>query len=276
MSGLTELGYKLGETLLVTCRDADSHYDRLVAATNELVRLPVDVIASASPPVGAYANQATKSVPIVTIISGDPVAAGLARSLAHPGGNVTGVSYYATELTAKRLELLKQMIPTMTNVGVLANPDMAELPFEEDTRKAALALGIEISVQPAREPIDLENAIARMKAGGAEAVFVLPDLMFADQATRIAELAMAVKLPTMAWGDWFTNSGCLMSYSADYAKMNRRLAFYVDRILKGAKPADLPIEQPTTFRLSINLKTAKRLGIEPAPYLMTLAEIVIE
>lgn len=276
LSGLTELGYKLGETLLVTCRDADSHYDRLVAATNELVRLPVDVIASASQPVGAYANQATKSVPIVTIISGDPVAAGLARSLAHPGGNVTGVSYYATELTAKRLELLKQMMPTMTNVGVLTNPDMAELPFEEDARKAALALGIKISVQPAREPTDLENAIAHMKAEGAEAIFVLPDLMLGDQASRIAELALTARLPTMGWGDWFTQSGCLMSYSADYVKMNRRLAFYVDRILKGAKPADLPIEQPTTFRLSINLRTAKSLGIEPTPYLLTLAEIVIE
>jgi putative tryptophan/tyrosine transport system substrate-binding protein len=200
LRGLTELGYKLGETLLVTCRDADSHYDRLVAATDELVRLPVDVIGSASQPVGAYANQATKSVPIVTIISGDPVAAGLARSLAHPGGNVTGVSYYATELTAKRLELLKQMRPTMTNVGILANPDMAELPFEEDARKAALALGIKTSVQPAREPTDLENAIARMKADGAEAIFVLPDLMLGDQAARIAELAMTARLPTMGWG----------------------------------------------------------------------------
>ena len=136
LRGLTELGYKPGETLLVTCRDANSHYDRLVAATDELVRLPVDVIVSASQPVGAYASQATKSVPIVTIISGDPVASGLARSLAHPGGNVTGVSFYAAELTAKRLELLKQMMPTMTNVGVLANPDMA-LPFEENSEGGA-------------------------------------------------------------------------------------------------------------------------------------------
>ena len=267
--GLTELGYKPGETLLVTCRDAESHYDRLVAATDELVRLPVDVIVSSSQPVGTYASQATTSVPIVTVISGDPVAAGLARSLAHPGGNVTGVSYYATELTAKRLELLKADDANDDQCGSMyANPDTANLPFEEEARKAALALGVKISAQPAREPTDIENAITRMKAEGAEAVFVLPDLMFADEAPRIAELAMVAKLPTMAWGDWFTKSGCLMSYAADYAKMNRRLAFYVDRILKGTKPADLPIEQPTTFRLSINLKTARSLGISsrPIPY----------
>ena len=229
------------------------------------------------------ARKITTTVPIVTIISGDPVAAGLAKSLGHPGMNVTGVTYYATELTAKRLELLKQMLPALQTVGILdnpafteVNPDLVSLPFKDDAQKAAQMLGLKTSVQSARQVEDLEAAIARMKADGAEAVFVLPDLMFAAEAKRIADLALAAKLPTMSWGEWFTRAGCLMSYAADYGQMNRRLAFYVDRVLKGTKPGDLPIEQPSVFRLSINLKTAKSVGVEPPPSLMAMADTLIE
>ena len=150
------------------------------------------------------------------------------------------------------------------------------LPFKDDAQKAAQMLGLKTSVQSARQREDLEAAIARMKADGAEAVFVLPDLMFAAEAKRIADLALAAKLPTMSWGEWFTRAGCLMSYAADYGQMNRRLAFYVDRVLKGTRPGDLPIEQPSVFRLSINLKTAKSVGVEPPPSLMAMADTLIE
>jgi len=283
INGLIDLGYKPGETVKIACRSADYHYDRLASATEELLRLPVDVIVSASQPAGMSAHKVTTTVPVVTVISGNPVGAGLARSLGNPGMNVTGVTYYATELTAKRLELLKQMLPKLNTVGVLTNPDFTitnpdfvPLPFEDDTRKAAQTLGIKLSIQSAREPTDIEAAVARMKADGAQAMFVLPDLMFGSQALRIAELALAAKLPTMGWGDWFTKAGCLMSYSADYDRMTRRLAFYVDRILKGAGPGDLPIEQPIQFRLSINMKTAKSLGLDPPLTLLTMADIVIE
>jgi putative ABC transport system substrate-binding protein len=283
VSGLVGFGYKPGESVSLTCRSADNQYDRLGRATSELLQSSVDVIVTSSQPAGMSAHKVTDSVPIVTVISGNPVAAGLAGSLGHPGMNVTGVTYYATELTEKRLELLKQMLPELKTVGILhnpafteVNPDLEPLPFEDDARKAAQALGLKMSVQHARQPDDLEAAITRMKADGAQAVLVLPDLMFAAEAKRIADLALVVKLPSMSWGDWFTKAGCLMSYAADYAQMNRRLAFYVDRILKGAKPGDLPIEQPSRFALSINLRTAKGLGLEPSPRLMAMAEMIIE
>jgi putative ABC transport system substrate-binding protein len=263
MRGLGELGYKPGETVTIECRSAGRRYDGLVTAAANLARLPVDVIVSQSEPAGRAAHEATTTIPIVTIISGDPVGGGLARSLAKPGGNLTGLSYYATELTAKRLELLKEMIPEITTVGVLANPNVSYLPFEEDTKRAAGRLGITARVHQVSEPADLKSAFSQMKAEGAQAVFILPDLMLASEASRIADLALEHGLPTMAWGGWFTSVGCLMAYSSDYDAMNHRLAFYVDRILKGAKPGDLPIEQAATFSLSVNLKTAAALGVEP-------------
>jgi len=276
LNGLAELGYKQGVTFTLECRSADGTYEGLTTAAVELVRLPVDVIVTQSQPAGHAAREATATIPIVTIISGDPVAAGLALSLAKPGGNVTGVSYYATELTAKRLEFLKELIPEITSIGVLANPNISYLPFEKDTQRAGARLGITVRVHQVSEPADLRIALAEMKAEGDQAVFILPDLMLASEAASIADLALEFNLPTMAWGGWFTYHGCLMSYSSDYREMSHRLAFYVDRILKGAKPGDLPIEQPTTFRLSINLKTAKALGVEVPQGIFLLADDVIE
>ncbi len=276
LRGLGEFGYKPGETFTIECRSAGKRYDGLVTAAANLARLPVDVIVTQSEPAGRAAHEATTTIPIVTIISGDPVGGGLARSLAKPGGNLTGVSYYATELTAKRLELLKEMLPEVTTVGVLANPNVSYLPFEEDTKRAAGRLGITARVHQVSEPADLKSAFSQMKAEGAQAVFVLPDLMLAGEASRIAALALEHRLPTMAWGGWFTQLGCLMAYSSDYGAMSHRLAFYVDRILKGAKPGDLPIEQAATFRLSINLKTAAALGVEVPQSILMLADKVIE
>ena len=276
MRGLGELGYKPGETVTIECRSAGRRYDGLATAAADLARLPVDVIVTDSEPAGRAAHDATTTIPIVTIISGDPVGGGMARSLAKPGGNLTGVTYYATELTAKRLELLKELLPEITTVGVLANPNVSYMPFEEDTKRAAGRLGITARVHQVSEPADLKGAFSQMKAEGAQAVFVLPDLMLASEASRIAALALEHRLPTMAWGGWYTEAGCLMAYSSDYYAMEHRLAFYVDRILKGAKPGDLPIEQPTTFKLSINLKTAQALGVVVPQSILLLADEVIE
>ncbi len=276
MRGLDELGYKPGETVTIECRSAEERYEGLATAAADLVRLPVDVIVTQSEPAGRAALEATATIPIVTVISGDPVGGGLARSLAKPGGNLTGVTYYATELTAKRLELLRELLPELTTVGVLANPNVSYMPFEEDTKRAGVRLGITTRVHQVSEPADLKSAFSQMKAEGAQAVFILPDLMFASEASRIADLALEHGLPTMAWGGWFTSVGCLMAYSSDYGEMTHRLAFYVDRILKGAKPGDLPIEQPTRFKLSINLKTAAALGVEVPQSILMLADRVIE
>ncbi|MEX2650122.1 MAG: ABC transporter substrate-binding protein [Alphaproteobacteria bacterium] len=261
---------------MIECRDAGGRYEGLAAAARELAELPVDIIVSNSQPAGSAARKVTDTIPIVTIVSGDPVAAGLAESLARPGGNLTGVSYYATELTAKRLELLKEMIPELAVVGVLANPDVGDLPFEEDTKRAAVKFGIALAIEHVTESKELDAAFSRMKSRDVQAVFVLPDLLLAQEAARIAELALEHHLPTMSWGGWFAELGCLMAYSSDYDEMNRRLAFYVDRILKGANPGDLPIEQPVTFKLSINLRTAEALGITVPQSLLLLADEVIE
>lgn len=274
--GLARYGYKLGGSISIECRSAGQEYDRLVDSATELVKQPVDVIVTMSQPAGQAAHEATREVPIVSIISGDPVAVGLADSLSKPGGNLTGVSYYATELTAKRLELLKEAIPGVTKIGVIANPHVYYLPFEEDAKRAADKLGVVAKVYQVSEPADLEHAISQMKDDGAQALFVLPDLMFAHEAVLIADLALKYRLPSMTWGSWFAQVGCLMAYSADYEEMQGRLAFYVDSIFKGAKPADLPIEQPTTFMLLVNLKTAKAIGIELPQSILLLADTLIE
>ncbi len=276
LRGLSELGYKPGETVTIECRSADKRYNGLATAAADLAKIPVDVIVSDNQPAGHAAREATATIPIVTIISGDPVAAGLARSLAKPGGNLTGVSYYATELTAKRLELLKEMIPSVTSVGVLANPNLSYLPFEEDTKRAAKRLGINSNMHHVSQAEDLEGAFSKMTTERVQAVFVLPDMMLANEAKRIGTLALEHRLPSMGWGSWFTKGGLLMAYATDYGRLAHRLAFYVDRILKGAKPADLPIEQPTTYALSINLKTAEALDVEVPQSLLLLADEVIE
>ncbi len=276
LRGLEEFGYKPGENLAIECRDAGGDDDGFAAAAAELVALNVDVFVSWSQPAVHAARGVTGAIPIVTMFSGDPVAAGLVRSLAKPGGNLTGVSYYATELTAKRMEFLKEIIPEIGTVAVLSNPVVAYLPFEADTKRAAGRLGIELKIHQVRKSSDLATAFTAMKAENAQAVFVLPDLMLGHSAARIASLALENGLPTMAWGGWYTGEGCLIAYSAQYGYILHRLAYYVDRILKGAKPGDLPIEQPTMFQLSINLKTAKALGLEVPQTLLLRADEIIE
>lgn len=200
LRGLAELGYQSGETVAIECRSAGSHDQGLTRAAAELVGLDVDVIVTTSQPAGRAARMVTDTIPIVTAFSGDPVASGAVQSIAKPGGNVTGVSYYATELTAKRLALLKEVTPQIETIGVLANPVVSYLPFEEDTKRAANQLGIALRFYHVGEPVELAAAFNKMKAENVQAVFVLPDLMLSDQAGRIATLALEHRLPTMAWG----------------------------------------------------------------------------
>jgi len=276
LRGLNDLGYQPGETLMIECRNANGSYEDLPTAAAELVKLEVDVIVAGAHPMAAAAHGATHKIPIVSILSGDPVASGLARSLANPGGNLTGVSYYATELTAKRLEFLMEAIPDLAMIDVLTNPVTSDLPFEKDTKQAAEKLGVAVKFHQIKKPADLTDAFLSMKPEKGEAVFVLPDLMLAYAAKRIAALALEHRIPTMAWGLWFTRAGCLMAYSAKYGDLIYRLAYYVDRILRGAKPGDLPIEQPMAFDLSINLKTAKTLGLEMPQSLLIRADEIIK
>jgi len=274
--GLRDLGYKPGENVRIECRSANRQYDQLPVAAAELAGLEVDVIVSFSEPVARAASKATAKIPIVSIFSGDPVASGMARSLSQPGGNVTGVSYYATELTGKRLDLLNEAMPELRTVEVLANPAVSYLPFEEDTKQAADKLGLAVRIHNISKPSDLDSAFSTMSDNNAQAVFVLPDLMLAGEASRIATLALEHKLPTMAWGFWFVNLGCLMAYSTWYPDHDYRLAYYVDRVLKGARPGDLPIEQPTKYILSINLITAAALGFDLPKTLLLSADNFIE
>jgi putative ABC transport system substrate-binding protein len=276
LQGLREMGYVEGGNLALTCRTAQRRYDALEPAARELVQVGVDVIAALNHPAARAAHQATKSIPIVMVASGDPVSAGLVASLGRPGGNVTGLTYYATELTAKRLQLLKDLLPTLTRVGVLHNPAVTYLPFLNDTQTAAEKLGLRLQVAAINAPGELSPAFRAFAQGGVQAVFVLPDLLLSAEARQIAELALRHSLPTMSWGTWFTEAGCLISYSGDYRDMFRRAAVYTDRILKGAKPADLPVEQPAKFILAVNLRTAKALGLTIPPSVLARADEVIQ
>lgn len=276
LDGLRHYGYEPGESVKIECRSAGQHDAGFVTATEELVALGVDVIVSNSQPAARGASKVTNSIPIVSIISGDPVESGMAKSLSQPGGNLTGLTYYATELTGKRLEILKEALPDIEIVDVLANPIVAYLPFERDTILAAKRLGLKTRIHQVSKSEDLSSAFADMKANNAQAVFVLPDMMLAGSAQEIATLALDNQLPTMTWGYWFANAGCMISYSTWYPDLSYRLAFYVDRILKGAKPGDLPIEQPSKFVLSINLKTAKTLNINLPQTLLFRADNFIE
>ena len=276
LQDLRELGYVEGRNLTLICRTGKRRYDALDPAARELVQLGVDVIAALSHPAARAARAATSSVPIVMVASGDPVGAGLVASLGHPGGNVTGLTYYATELTRKRLQLLKEAVPRMTRVGVLHNPALAYLPFLEDARTAAKRLGLELQVAAVKEPDDLSRAFQAFVRGEVQAVLVLPDLVVADEQRQLVELALRHKLPTMCWTTGFARAGCLISYSADYSNLIRRAAVFADKILKGANPADLPVEQPTRFVLAVNLNTAKVLGIAIPRSLLLQADQVIQ
>jgi putative ABC transport system substrate-binding protein len=276
LQALHELGYVEGRNLMIVCRSAERQYDSLLPTARELVKLNVDLIAALNHPSARAAKEATAVIPIVMVASGDPVSAGLVASLGRPGGNVTGLTYYATELTAKRLELLKEALPGLRRVGVLNNPALSYLPFLSDAQAASKVLGLQLQVADVTEPGDIPRAFATFAHDLAEAVFVLPDLLLSAEAGQIAQLGLKHRLPTEAWGPWFAQVGCLLTYSGDYRNMFRRAADYTDKILKGTKPADLPVEQPTKFELVLNMKTAKALGLTIPQSLLLRADQIIE
>jgi putative ABC transport system substrate-binding protein len=273
--GLRELGYIDGRNLVIDYRSGDGTSGRLVKLAADLVRLKPDIIVAFGGDVAPFAKQATGTVPIVMLTSADPIKGGLVASLARPGGNVTGLTFLAADLAAKRVQLLKEAVPAISRVGVLWNPDHADDEVSE-TQVAARALGIQIQSLEVRGPADLEGAFQAAVRGHVDAMIVVSSRQTTFSRTRILEFAGSHKLALVGgWGPW-AQGGALLSYGPDLNPLARRAATYVDKILKGAKPADLPVEQPTKFELVINLKTAKALGLTIPPSLLARADEVIQ
>ena len=250
---------------------------RLPSLAAELIDAKVEIIVTASSEATLAAKQETSSIPIVTASGSDPVELGLVASLARPGGNVTGVTSIQSELAGKRLELLKQLLPRASRVAILWDSDnRASALGVRETEAGAKALGIVLQSAVARGPKDFDAAFSAMKRDRAEAVIVANSPAFTGDRRRIADLAIAHRLPMMVGAKEYAEAGALLSYGADYPDLFRLAATYVDKILKGAKPADLPIEQPTKFELVINLKTAKALGLTIPPSLLQRANEVIQ
>jgi len=277
---LRDLGYVEGRNLQIEYRDAKRNPERFPALAAELVALNVDVIVAGGGTLGAMAaKKATGTIPIVFPLVGDPVEDGLVNSLARPGGNLTGSSLLAQSVE-KLLELLKLAAPAIRRVALLLKPDAAPARTIADNisaaERAAQALGVRLQVVEARHPQDFDRAFSDMNKAHAEGLVVLVTPVFATASRRLADLAIANRLPTMFSLREFVVVGGLMSYGPSRAELFRRTASYVDKILKGAKPADLPIEQPTKFELVLNLKTAKALGLTISPSLLARADQVIE
>ncbi len=277
IQGLRELGYVEGQNITIEHRSSEGKYERLPDLAADLVRLKVDVIvAPAANPVFA-AKQATRTIPIVMTGSGDAVGSGLVASLARPGGNVTGLSTLAPEIVGKQLELLKEIIPRVSRVAVLWNPTNQTHPLLlGEAKVAARSLGVQLQILEARRPDDFERAFAAMTRERAGALLVLTDGMFLLHLTRTADLAAKSRLPAMFALREQADAGGLMAYGPSLRDSFRRAATYVDKILKGAKPADLPVEQPTKFELVINLKTAKALGLTIPQSVLIRADEVIQ
>jgi putative tryptophan/tyrosine transport system substrate-binding protein len=278
LRGLRDLGYVEGSNVVIEYRDAEGKPERLPALAAELVALKVDVIVAPPTLAALAAKQATRTLPIVFAVA-DPVGSGLVTSLARPGGNVTGLSQLAPELVGKCLEQLTQAVPGVSRVAALWQPGAFGGRTEKDMLKeaevAARALGVRLQFVEARGPADIDRAFSDMTRARAGALTVLPSGMFNNERRRLVDLATKNRLPAVySWRE-FVDAGGLMSYGVDLADLWRRAATYVDKILKGAKPADLPVEQPTKFELVINLKTAKALGLTIPPSLLQRADEVI-
>jgi putative ABC transport system substrate-binding protein len=275
---LRELGWVEGQNVAIDYRFAEGRLDRLPHLAADMVRLKVDVIVSLGTQGVTAAKNATATIPIVMIAVRDPVGTGLIANLARPGGNVTGVSGYAgLESVAKQLELLKEMVPETSRVAILANPANAyhQLAINE-VNVAAKALGVQLQLLEAQDASDFESAFAAMAKERVGALLVLSDVIFNSYGSRLADLAASRRLPTANAVRESVEAGQLMSYGPSFLDSYRRSAEYVDKILKGTKPADLPVEQPTKFELVINLQTAKRLGLTLPPTLLSRADEVIE
>ena len=278
--GLRERGYVEGQNLVIEYRAADGKLERFPALATELVRLKVDLIVEGNTPAAPAAQQATTTVPIVTPVMGDPVGDGLVASLARPGGNITGLTFLGPELVPKRLALLKQALPTVSGVAGLWHPgaygERTMSDMMKGTEAAARNLGVQLRLVAVQRPHELEPAFSSIGGERTDALIVFPSPMLYLERRRIVDLTTKHRLPSMAMGREFVELGGLMSYGASIADLNRRAAIYVDKIIKGATPADLPVEQPTKFELVINLKTARELGLTIPREFLLLADEVIE
>jgi putative ABC transport system substrate-binding protein len=275
-AGLRELGYVEGKTIAFEYRWAHLKYDRLPALAAELVGLKVDVLLSSGTPGTLALKRATATIPIVIATISDPVATGIVPSLARPGGNITGAMFFTAELNAKRAEFLKQALPRMKRVGVLMNPDNSSMgPVQVEMAQAGAKLGFEILRFDVRGPDEFETAFAAMAAKRVDAVAVVEDSMLNVNAARLGALATSKRLPSIGL-DELAEGGGFLAYGVNQPEMFRRAATYVDKILKGAKPADLPIERSSTFTLVLNLKTATQLGIAVPREIRLRADRVIE
>ena len=274
--GLRDLGYVEGQNLTIEQRYAEDNRDRLPELAAELVRLKVDVVVA----VGLttpYAAKGVKSIPVVMGYSGDPVEAGVVASLARPGGNVTGMTFFAAVLAGKRVELLKEAVPTVSRLAVLANPGHPGEQLElRETQRAAQALDMKLQYLTVRTPSEFKDAFDAITKERATALITFPDARTMAQRKEIAEFSAKRRLPSMfGWAE-FVEAGGLMSYGPNLLDSWRRVAVYVDKILKGAKPADLPVEQPTKFEFVINLKAAKQIGLTIPPNVLARADRVIK
>ena len=273
---MRELGWVEGKTVAIEYRWAEGSPDRAAEAAAELIRLKVDIILTNGTNMVAAAKRATSVVPIVFAAAGDPVGTGLVASLGRPGGNVTGMSLQATDLAGKHIELLREVRPGLKRMAILVNVGSANAVIQmREAQAAAATLGIGVDVLEIRREEDITPAFAAIK-GDAEALFVMNEPLVIGQRARINALALAASLPTVYAFREFADSGGLMSYGPHFPDMFRRAAEYVDKILRGASPANLPVQQPTQFELVINLKTAKSLGLALPPALLARADDVIE
>jgi putative ABC transport system substrate-binding protein len=272
---LSELGWVEGRTIVIEYRWAEGRGERFAEIAAEFVRLKVDLIAAGGTAVPAV-KQETSTIPIVFTLAPDPVRDGLVASLARPGGNVTGLSTQSTDLAGKRLELLREALPSIRRVAIIANGDNSQAVFDmDDVRNSARKLAFDTITLKIRRSDDIAPAIETLK-GRTEGLYVVTDPFMNTNRVRINALALAARLPTIHGNREYVEAGGLISYAADYLDLFRRAADFVDKILRGGKPADIPVEQPTKFELVINLKTAKALGLSVSPTLLARADEVIE
>ena len=274
---LRKLGWIEGRTLAIEARFAEGRFDRLPALAEELVRSGVELIAAGPSPAAVATRNATATIPIVMLVVGDPVGLGLVASLARPGGNVTGTAFDAgLELFRKQLELLREAVPKVQRVGVLLNPANPGTPLAmKGLRSAASSMGLTLVTGEARGPDEFEAAFAQIAGGRAGALLIVTDTVFNPQAARLVALADRHRLPAVSTVQAYVDAGALMAYGPSFEHIYRRAALYVDRILKGAKPGELPVEQPTKYELVLNLSAAKRLGVTLPPAVLSRADVVL-
>jgi putative ABC transport system substrate-binding protein len=274
---LSRLGYVADRNATVLHWNAEGSTERLAALAEEVGRFKPDVVLASATPAALAAKKTVPTIPIVFALVADPLSIGLVKSFAHPGGNLTGLTNMNVELSGKRTELLMETFPTAKRIGVLTNPsDPISAPQLKEVSRAAQAGRVKLEIFNAREPKDLQELSAALMKDHVDAMTLISSQLFAGHRTELVSMAIATKTPTIYWAGGFVDSGGLMSYGVNVPELLRRAAVYVDKILKGSKPADLPVEQPTKFEFMINLKTAKQIGVTIPPNVLARADRVIK